>query len=449
MTEHTTERAALIDAAESYFAEGDRIVIRLDRAVAALSAFRDRAQNQGGELPEPNPEWEAKAKALNEAARAERGPITREDAEQTLTMLRKWTADAQPANEHGQVSFARAMLESAEEALAWALSSPVPADLEAALARIEDAARRMSLDADLDAEDKRVEGNSRDFHQGRESGLRRAVADIASALSPAPVGEKEDAPLDWPSLLAGRDAFIVSRGLWDDFVDSLSEAPAPSLPEPVDAEPANINEPLGLEVHVMQESTSPDYWLVEAIDHGSDGEVYRVSFSGPKAEDRAKAYSDALAKAQPVKGGEEKGYDPKVHVPGVWRCAKCNFQLIQSTLNANSGAITARDEPSSCPNDGSPMWRVTWKEHAEEAYQRYEERLEEFAASRARVEVLEAALADFNQAAKAEPIMSGRGEGTKKREPLNSEPFDFPQLITWGMMRRAQAALTEDKPHGG
>jgi hypothetical protein len=85
------------------------------------------------------------------------------------------------------------MLESAEEALAWALSSPVPADLEAALARIEDAARRMSLDADLDAEDKRVEGNSRDFHQGRESGLRRAVADIASALSPAPVGEKEDA----------------------------------------------------------------------------------------------------------------------------------------------------------------------------------------------------------------------------------------------------------------
>jgi hypothetical protein len=161
------------------------------------------------------------------------------------------------------------------------------------------------------------------------------------------------------------------------------------------------------------------------------------------------ALADALAKAQPVKGGEEKGYDPKVHVPGVWRCAKCNFQLIQSTLNANSGAITARDEPSSCPNDGSPMWRVTWKEHAEEAYQRYEERLEEFAASRARVEVLEAALADFNQAAKAEPIMSGRGEGTKKREPLNSEPFDFPQLITWGMMRRAQAALTEDKPHGG
>jgi hypothetical protein len=29
--------------------------------------------------------------------------------------------------------------------------------------------------------------------------------------------------------------------------------------------------------------------------------------------------------------------------------------------------VTARDEPGDkCPNDGSPMWRVTWREHSDE-----------------------------------------------------------------------------------
>ena len=99
-------------------------------ATEILALINARAGSQEGvDLPAPNPEWEAKAKAYNDQARSERGPITREDAEQTLTMLRTWTADAQPANEQGQVSFARAMLESAEEALAWGLFS-TPSDVE-------------------------------------------------------------------------------------------------------------------------------------------------------------------------------------------------------------------------------------------------------------------------------------------------------------------------------
>lgn len=49
-----------------------------------------------------------------------------------------------------------------------------------------------------------------------------------------------------------------------------------------------------------------------------------------------------------------------VYVPGLWRCAKCNFQLVQSNLNANTGAVTARDTPGDkCPNCNSPLWRVT------------------------------------------------------------------------------------------
>ena len=67
--------------------------------------------------PEPNPEWEARAKAAHAAITAEAGinPFA------TLTMLETWTAAAEPANHLGQVSFSRAMLDSATDALRMAL----------------------------------------------------------------------------------------------------------------------------------------------------------------------------------------------------------------------------------------------------------------------------------------------------------------------------------------
>ena len=52
-------------------------------------------------------------------------------------------------------------------------------------------------------------------------------------------------------------------------------------------------------------------------------------------------------------------------VPGVWRCAKCNFILVQQSLNAHTGALGARDMPGEkCPRDGAPLWRVTAAELA-------------------------------------------------------------------------------------
>lgn len=61
------------------------------------------------------------------------------------------------------------------------------------------------------------------------------------------------------------------------------------------------------------------------------------------------------------------GFDSRVHVPGVWRCAKCSFRLIQSNLNARDGTVTAQDEAGErCPNCGVSLWRVTWREEAED-----------------------------------------------------------------------------------
>lgn len=67
-----------------------------------------------------------------------------------------------------------------------------------------------------------------------------------------------------------------------------------------------------------------------------------------------------------------------VYVPGVWRCAKCDFTLIQSNLNAGDGSITARDQPGDkCPNCDSPLWRVSYRDWALENEKRWEAYLAE------------------------------------------------------------------------
>ena len=48
---------------------------------------------------------------------------------------------------------------------------------------------------------------------------------------------------------------------------------------------------LEYEVIEAKESIGGDTWNVEAIDHDSEGEIYMASFSGPKAEERAREYA--------------------------------------------------------------------------------------------------------------------------------------------------------------
>jgi hypothetical protein len=55
--------------------------------------------------------------------------------------------------------------------------------------------------------------------------------------------------------------------------------------------PLNDNDPPGVEVEVVPTKHDPDRWLVEAIDYGLDGEIYRAIFSGPGAKERALDYA--------------------------------------------------------------------------------------------------------------------------------------------------------------
>lgn len=69
-----------------------------------------------------------------------------------------------------------------------------------------------------------------------------------------------------------------------------------------------------------------------------------------------------------------------VYVPGLWRCPKCEFQSLQSNLNASDGSVTASDKPGEkCPNCDSPLWRVSERD----AGNRLSDRLEKEIAANA------------------------------------------------------------------
>ena len=71
--------------------------------------------------------------------------------------------------------------------------------------------------------------------------------------------------------------------------------------------------------------------------------------------------------------------ESKVLLPGVMRCAKCDFRLLRTTLNLRSGTATAggsKTEP--CPNGCGPLWPVTEREERKELQElvdRYHDRI--------------------------------------------------------------------------
>lgn len=82
--------------------------------------------------------------------------------------------------------------------------------------------------------------------------------------------------------------------------------------------------------------------------------------------DQAHAW-DAFARY--LRGG---ALDRLAHVPGLTKCDKCGFSLLSNNLHAETGEVSARDEPSVCPNDGTPMRRVTEREAGNDLLDRWD-----------------------------------------------------------------------------
>jgi hypothetical protein len=51
-----------------------------------------------------------------------------------------------------------------------------------------------------------------------------------------------------------------------------------------------------------------------------------------------------------------------VYVPGHWRCAKCDFYMVSTSIHVPSGQFSANNQPQQCANGCGPMWRVTERE---------------------------------------------------------------------------------------
>lgn len=133
-------------------------------------------------------------------------------------------------------------------------------------------------------------------------------------------------------------------------------------------------------------------WLREAIDGASVDYIFGDSPADVarllRDFDKEHARAEGLAKEIERLKGE-------VYVPGQWRCPKCNFRLAQAVMRASDGAVGLRDDPGErCPNDGSPLWRVTEREAGNELAERAQEYFERANAAEAKLAVYEAPVGD-------------------------------------------------------
>lgn len=84
------------------------------------------------------------------------------------------------------------------------------------------------------------------------------------------------------------------------------------------------------------------------------------------------------------------------YIPGVFKCPQCGFVLSKATLNVAQGVVgtTERDRESpECPNDGTFMVHVTYREQLEECNERCFAEIQANAALKARAEAAEARVA--------------------------------------------------------
>jgi hypothetical protein len=100
--------------------------------------------------------------------------------------------------------------------------------------------------------------------------------------------------------------------------------------------------------------------------HRLNGEVTIWRNSAEAQTERLKEAEEAIA------DGKKPGL-----VPGAVHCARCNFRLSRVTLYMGNGAIgPGGSETEQCPNGCGPMWPVTWKQEAEDAYKTAESQFE-------------------------------------------------------------------------
>jgi hypothetical protein len=82
-------------------------------------------------------------------------------------------------------------------------------------------------------------------------------------------------------------------------------------------------------------------------------------------------------------------------IPGAFKCPQCGFVLTKNCINADTGEMGTREqerESELCPNDGTMLVHVTWKDRVEEYDKlllQYDERLNKALADEHRLDWIE------------------------------------------------------------
>ena len=85
--------------------------------------------------------------------------------------------------------------------------------------------------------------------------------------------------------------------------------------------------------------------------------------------------------------GVIEALERQVFVPGLWRCPKCDFHLVQSTLYAATGNVRPRDDPGDkCPNCNVLLWRVSERQNGKQMADRCEEQMARAVAAEALID---------------------------------------------------------------
>lgn len=82
------------------------------------------------------------------------------------------------------------------------------------------------------------------------------------------------------------------------------------------------------------------------------GAVFQAQRAAMAERDTAVAEAERLAKL--------------VYVPGMFKCAKCSCVTIRANLHADTGRLSANNDPADCPNGCGPAWRVTERDAGNE-----------------------------------------------------------------------------------
>lgn len=81
-------------------------------------------------------------------------------------------------------------------------------------------------------------------------------------------------------------------------------------------------------------------------------------------------HQDGCIYAPPAPSDQPAQGEAVAHVvPGVMRCAKCEFRLQRVNLYVGNGTVGAGDNRTEpCPNGCGPLWPVTWEQEARECW---------------------------------------------------------------------------------